>query len=110
MKPFLLAQVSDLHVRARGELSYRVVDTGAMLRACVEHIAKLDPQPDAIAITGDLIEEFQDRVPHRGYWYARWMFYWQVARSLAPPPTGVIVVASPAASITLARFPAPSYS
>ena len=55
-KPFLLAQVSDLHVRAHGELSYRVVDTGAMLRACVEHIAKLDPQPDAIVLTGDLTD------------------------------------------------------
>jgi Icc protein len=56
VKPFLLAQVSDLHVRARGELSYRVVDTGAMLRACVEHISKLDPRPDAVVITGDLTD------------------------------------------------------
>ena len=42
------------------------------------------PTGDGEAITGDLIEEFQDRVPHRGYWFARWWFYWQVARSLAP--------------------------
>lgn len=56
VKPFLLAQVSDLHVRARGELSYRVVDTSAMLRACVEHLAKLKPQPDAVVITGDLTD------------------------------------------------------
>jgi 3',5'-cyclic-AMP phosphodiesterase len=55
-RPFLLAQVSDLHVKARGELSYKVVDTAAMLRACVEHIAKLDPRPDAVAITGDLTD------------------------------------------------------
>src|SRR5688572_24943772 len=55
-RPFLLAQVSDLHVRARGELSYRVVDTAGMLRACAEHIAKLDPQPDAAVLTGDLTD------------------------------------------------------
>jgi 3',5'-cyclic AMP phosphodiesterase CpdA len=55
-KPFLLAQLSDAHVRARGELSYRVVDTAAMLRACVDHILGLDPRPDAVAITGDLTD------------------------------------------------------
>ncbi len=56
MKPFLLAQVSDLHVKARGELSYKVVDTAAMLRACVEHLAGLDPRPDAVVLTGDLTD------------------------------------------------------
>ena len=55
-KPFLLAQVSDPHVKARGELSYRVVDTAGMLRACVEHLSKLDPLPDAAIFTGDLTD------------------------------------------------------
>lgn len=54
--PFVLAQVSDLHIRARGALSYKVVDTAGMFRACVEHLSRLDPQPDAVAITGDLTD------------------------------------------------------
>ena len=55
-QPFLLAQISDLHVTARGELSYRVVDTVGMLRACVKHVLALKRRPDAVAITGDLTD------------------------------------------------------
>jgi len=55
-QPFLLAQISDLHVKARGELSYRVVDTVGLLRACVKHVLALKQRPDAIAITGDLTD------------------------------------------------------
>jgi len=54
--PFLLAQISDLHVKARGELSYRVVDTAAMLRDCVKHVLALKQRPDAVVITGDLTD------------------------------------------------------
>jgi 3',5'-cyclic AMP phosphodiesterase CpdA len=56
VRPFLLAQVSDLHVKARGELSCKVVDTAGMLRACIEHVSKLDPPPDAVVFTGDLTD------------------------------------------------------
>ena len=42
------------------------------------------PTGDGEAMTGDLVEEFQDRAPRRGHRYARWWFCWQVARSLAP--------------------------
>jgi 3',5'-cyclic AMP phosphodiesterase CpdA len=55
-RPFLLAQVTDLHIKAQGQLSYRVVDTVAMLRACVRHILSLKQQPDAVVITGDLTD------------------------------------------------------
>ena len=37
-KPFIIAQVSDLHIKAGGKLSYGVVDTAGMLRACVAHM------------------------------------------------------------------------
>jgi 3',5'-cyclic AMP phosphodiesterase CpdA len=56
-KPFLLAQVSDTHIRARGELTLRRVDTTAMLRACVENILRLEPRPDAVVLTGDLTDD-----------------------------------------------------
>lgn len=52
----LLCQISDLHIKAQGELSYRVVDTAAMLRRCVDHIAALKQQPDALIVTGDLVD------------------------------------------------------
>ena len=55
-RPFLLAQISDLHIRGHGELSYKVVDTAAMLRACVEDLLTLEQPPDAVAITGDLTD------------------------------------------------------
>lgn len=56
MRPFLLAQLSDLHIMAHGRLAYGVVDTASMLRACVSHLLALKRQPDAVAITGDLTD------------------------------------------------------
>jgi 3',5'-cyclic-AMP phosphodiesterase len=56
VKPFLLAQVSDMHIKAAGKLSYRVVDTAGMLRACIRHLMALKQKPDAVAFTGDLVD------------------------------------------------------
>lgn len=56
MQPFLLAQLSDLHIKAHGRLAYGVVDTVSMLRACVSHLVALKRLPDAVAITGDLTD------------------------------------------------------
>ncbi len=55
-KPFLLAQVSDMHIKAAGKLSYGVVDTTGMLRACIRHLMALKQKPDAVAFTGDLVD------------------------------------------------------
>lgn len=55
-RPFLLAQISDLHIKAGGALSYGVVDTAAMLRAGVKHLLALKQPPDAVAVTGDLTD------------------------------------------------------
>ncbi len=52
----LICQLSDLHIRAPGELAYRRVDTAAHLRRCVSQIASLVPQPDAVVVTGDLAD------------------------------------------------------
>jgi 3',5'-cyclic AMP phosphodiesterase CpdA len=52
----IVCQISDLHVRANGALSYGVVDTAAMVEHCVAHVAALDPRPDLIVLTGDLVE------------------------------------------------------
>lgn len=49
-----LAQISDLHIRPRGQLLYDHVDTNTM---CARHIAYLNAlgqRPDGVLITGDL--------------------------------------------------------
>jgi 3',5'-cyclic-AMP phosphodiesterase len=53
----LLAQISDLHVKRPGGLAYRRVDTGAALARCVAALNALTPRPDAVVMTGDLVDQ-----------------------------------------------------
>jgi len=55
-RPYLIAQISDMHIKARGALSYRVVDTARHLRECIAHIKGLKQQPDIVVATGDLTD------------------------------------------------------
>lgn len=52
----LICQISDLHIKTSGKLSYRVVDTSGMLKHCVDHILALKQQPDIVIATGDLTD------------------------------------------------------
>jgi 3',5'-cyclic AMP phosphodiesterase CpdA len=52
----LLCQISDLHIKAGGKLSYRVVDTAGMLARCIAHVLALPQRPDAVVVTGDLVD------------------------------------------------------
>jgi len=52
----LVCQISDLHVKAPGQLSYRVVNCAAMLARCVEEILRLPQRPDLVVATGDLTD------------------------------------------------------
>lgn len=52
----LICQISDLHIKAPGALSYRVVDTAGALRRCVAHILGLPQRPDLVVATGDLTD------------------------------------------------------
>ena len=52
----LLAQISDMHVKAPGELLYGRIDTRAFLAQAVARLASLDPRPDAVIATGDLVD------------------------------------------------------
>jgi Icc protein len=56
VKPFLLAQISDLHIKANGSPLLATIDTAGMLRACVQSVLTLDQQPDVVVITGDLTD------------------------------------------------------
>jgi 3',5'-cyclic AMP phosphodiesterase CpdA len=53
----LLAQISDLHVVAKGKRLYGRVDTPAFLARAVAHLNALDPHPDFVWITGDLVDQ-----------------------------------------------------
>jgi Icc protein len=52
----LIAQLSDLHVCAPGELYQGLVDSNALLAAAVARVRGLDPAPDLLIITGDITE------------------------------------------------------
>ena len=53
---FLLAQVTDMHIKAGGKLSYRRVDTEASLARCVQHMLASPQVPDVVLFTGDLTD------------------------------------------------------
>lgn len=52
----LIAQITDTHIKLPGKLAYKKVDTAAMLRRCVQELLALDPQPDLVLLTGDLVD------------------------------------------------------
>lgn len=56
----LIAQISDMHVKHAGKLAYGRVDTLPMLAQAVAHLNRLDPAPDVVLLTGDLVDEGSD--------------------------------------------------
>lgn len=52
----LLAQITDLHVKAGRRLAYNRVDTAAALEATVAHLNNLGDRPDAVLVTGDIAD------------------------------------------------------
>jgi len=52
----LIAQITDTHIKLPGKLAYQRVDTAAMLQRCVAEVCRLDPQPDLVVMTGDLVD------------------------------------------------------
>ncbi len=52
----LLAQLSDLHIREPGRLAYGRLDTAPYLRAAVDALLALPQRPDAVVLTGDLVD------------------------------------------------------
>ncbi|QKJ36047.1 MULTISPECIES: phosphodiesterase [unclassified Pseudomonas] len=54
--PFLIAQISDLHLKAGQKLTYGVVDTLAALRRAVDHLNTQVPRPDIVVVSGDLVD------------------------------------------------------
>jgi Icc protein len=52
----LIAQITDFHIKARGKMAYRVVDTATCLKEAVAALAAVSPRPDAVVATGDLTD------------------------------------------------------
>ncbi|MGF1523512.1 MAG: phosphodiesterase [Leptolyngbyaceae cyanobacterium] len=52
----IIAQISDLHVQPEGEKAYGIVDTNRFLKAAVKQLNQLQPQPDIVIATGDLVD------------------------------------------------------
>jgi len=55
----IICQISDLHIRAARALAYGRVDTATCLERCVQTVNRLDPQPDLVIATGDLVDHGQ---------------------------------------------------
>lgn len=54
--PYLLAQLTDLHIKAGGKLSYRRVDTAGALHLAIDTLLDAPQRPDAVVVTGDLVD------------------------------------------------------
>lgn len=52
----LIAQISDLHIMPEGQLMSGRVDTAPYLERAVAHLLALDPRPDIVLATGDLVD------------------------------------------------------
>ena len=62
-----ILQISDLHLRGDGKLSFRKVDTPACLRTAAAYLHALNRMPDAIVITGDLADSGDEHAYHMLY-------------------------------------------
>lgn len=51
----LIAQISDLHLVPAGTLCFGLVDTNNFARRAVAAVNRLKPRPDAVLVTGDII-------------------------------------------------------
>jgi 3',5'-cyclic AMP phosphodiesterase CpdA len=56
MTTTFLAQLTDLHIREPGRLTYRRIDTAQYLERAVQSVLALPQQPHALVITGDLTD------------------------------------------------------
>src|SRR5262249_428120 len=59
IRPIVIAQISDLHVKPPGALAYGKVDTAAALTRCVAELNRLEAPPDLVVISGDLVDTAQ---------------------------------------------------
>jgi len=56
----LIAQITDLHYRVDGVRLFGAVDTHAATEAAIAHLLALSPRPDAVIVSGDLVNDGED--------------------------------------------------
>lgn len=54
--PVILVQITDTHIRESGRLAYNRVDTAAGLSSTITSVLALRQPPDAVVISGDLVD------------------------------------------------------
>lgn len=52
----LIAQITDTHVMRAGKLVYGTLDSSAHLSRAIDRLNALDPRPDVVLVTGDLVD------------------------------------------------------
>jgi Icc protein len=52
----IIAQISDTHIKRKGRLLHHMIDTARYLRRAIRRLNALDPRPDVVLATGDLVE------------------------------------------------------
>ncbi|OKO71075.1 phosphodiesterase [Bradyrhizobium sp. NAS96.2] len=52
----LIAQISDLHIRPKGQLAYGVSETNLFAEHAIHALLRLNPRPDCVLVTGDLTD------------------------------------------------------
>ena len=50
----LIAHISDSHIPGYGKKAYNIAPTAQNLALCVNHINRLEPEPDLVLVTGDI--------------------------------------------------------
>lgn len=53
----LIAHLSDAHLRPPGQLYQGLVDSNAMFELAIQHVNALEPNPDLVLFSGDLVDE-----------------------------------------------------
>ena len=51
-----ILQISDIHLRGDGRLSFGAADTQQSFKQTMKHLMDMDPKPDVVVITGDLAD------------------------------------------------------
>jgi 3',5'-cyclic-AMP phosphodiesterase len=52
----IIAQISDTHIKRKGRLLHHMIDTARYLKRAVKRLNALEPRPDVVVATGDLVE------------------------------------------------------
>lgn len=53
----IIAQITDTHVKRKGKLLHHMINTAKRLRRAVALLNSMDPRPDVVLATGDLVED-----------------------------------------------------